>query len=117
MAFKNKEYIENLFDKFNDFIKSKTIVGESIHLGDITLIPITDITFWISGGGGEGKDKNDSGGSGGMAAIAAKAAPKAILMIKGSETKLFPIKNCGSFETLLENVPDLVDKIKSVKEN
>lgn len=115
MGFNSKENIENLFDKFSDFIKSKTIIGDSIQIGSITLIPITDIKFCISEGSGEGKDQKSGKGSGDFAGIAAKATPKAILMIKGSETKLFPIKNCGSFESLLENVPGLIEKINLQK--
>lgn len=115
MGFKNKEIIENLFDKFNEFIKSKTIIGESVDVGSITLLPITDLSFFISGGGGEGKDKENNGGNGGAAGIVAQATPKAVLMIKDNETKLFPINNCGSFESLINNVPGLIDKINSEK--
>ena len=113
MSYNSKENIGNLFDKFNSFIKSKTIVGEEIKIGPITLIPITDIMFSISSAVGEGKDNGNSGG--GFAGIAAKATPKAILMVKNGETKLFPIKGCGSFESLLDSVPGLIEKINSNK--
>lgn len=113
----NKESnINDLFTKFNEFIKSKTIVGDEIKVGSITLIPITDISFCISGGSGESSDKKVGNGGGSFAAIAAKATPKAILMIKGNDTKLFPVNGTSSLELLMKNVPGLIEKINNNKE-
>jgi uncharacterized spore protein YtfJ len=42
----NKQ-VEMLFEKLKDFITSKTVVGEEIKIGKLTLIPIIEVTFGV----------------------------------------------------------------------
>ncbi len=99
-----KENMNVLFEKFEKFIKSQTIIGQEIKIGEVTIIPIASVTLAIGGGGG-----NESAGDG--AGIAAKATPTALLVVTGSDVKLIPIRKGSSFESLLENVPNLIEKI------
>lgn len=107
-----KENIDVLFEKFENFIKSETVIGSEIKIGDITIIPLSSISFTLGAGGGSGKDKNGSGGDGGGSGIAAKASPTALLVVNNGDIKIMPIKKGNSFESLLEAVPNLIDKIK-----
>lgn len=108
------ENIDVLFEKFEAFIKSQTIVGQEIKVGQVTIIPLASISFSLGSGGGSGSDGKGEGGEGGGAGIAAKAIPSALLVINGDNVNMMPIKKGNSFETLLESIPSLIDKIKSV---
>lgn len=108
-----KENIDILFEKFENFIKSQTIVGQEIKIGDITIIPLASISFGLGSGGGSGDESNGSGGEGSGSGIAAKATPTAILVINGEDVNLVPIRKGNSFESLLDSIPSLIDKIKS----
>ncbi len=102
-----KENMNVLFEKFEKFIKSQTIIGQEITIGDVTIIPIASITLAIGAGGSNGDNKDSGDGAG----IAAKATPTALLVVNGSDVKLLPIRKGSSFESLLESVPNLIEKI------
>ncbi len=105
-----QENINVLFEKFEEFIKSQTVVGQEIKVGDVSIIPLASISFGL-GAGGDTSSEAKGGGSG----ICAKATPQALLVVNGSDVNLIPIRKGSSFETLLDSVPALIDKIKEMK--
>ncbi len=111
------ENLNTLFDKLERFFRTETIVGEPISIGDITLVPIIDISFGLGTGGGTGKDTKGGDGTGSGAGVGAKIVPNCVLIIKGGEVSVIPIKDKGSFEKVLEMVPDIISKInKKIKD-
>ncbi|MDD4048939.1 MAG: spore germination protein GerW family protein, partial [Clostridia bacterium] len=97
------------------FFCTETVVGEPITVGEIVLVPIIEISFGLGSGGGSGKDTKGNDGTGGGAGVGAKITPNAIMVIKGGEVSLMPLKNRGSMEKVLEMVPDIVEKFKNMK--
>lgn len=112
-----QENVNVLFERFEQFVKSQTIVGQEIKVGNVTIIPLASISFGLGAGGGSGKDQSGQGGDGGGSGIAAKATPTALLVVNGEDVNLVPIRKGSSFETLLDSVPALVDKLKDMKFN
>ena len=45
-----KGTIESLFHGMDSVISSKTVVGEAIHIGDIIILPLIDVSFGIGAG-------------------------------------------------------------------
>ncbi len=108
------ENVNVLFERFEQFIKSQTIVGQEIKIGNVTIIPLANISFGIGAGGGTGKETEGSGGGSG---ICAKATPTALLVVNGDDVNLVPIRKGSSFESLIDSVPALIDKLKSIKDD
>lgn len=108
-----KENIDVLFERFESFIKNQTIIGQEIKVGDVTIIPMANISFGLGTGGGSGSTEGNGGGSG----MFAKATPAALLVIQNGEVNLVPIRKGSSFDNLLESVPDLVEKLAAQNEN
>lgn len=109
---KIKENIEVLFERLENFMKSKTVVGETIVVGDTTLVPFMSVSFGLGSGGGDGGDDKGNKGVGGGAGVGAKALPVAVLVIKGDKVELLPITKQANLGKLLEMVPGLIEKIK-----
>lgn len=109
---KIKVNIEVLFERLENFMKSKTVVGETIVIGDTTLVPFMSVSFGLGSGGGDGGDDKGNKGVGGGAGIGAKAQPVAVLVIKGDKVDLLPITKQANLGKLLEMVPGLIEKIK-----
>ena len=107
-----KENILVLFEKFEEFLASKTVVGEPIKIGEITMIPIVSMSFGLGAGGGDGADCGGNKGYGGGSGVGAKVSPVAVLVIKGDTIETIQLKKTGGFEKLVEMVPELVDKVK-----
>jgi uncharacterized spore protein YtfJ len=105
------ENLNVLFERFEKFIQNKTIIGQEIKVGNVTIIPMASISFGLGVGGGGDNNGSDGGGSG----MFAKATPTALLVINGDDVNLVPIRKGSSFEGLLESVPALVDKLKNMK--
>jgi len=105
----NKQ-VEMLFEKLKDFITSKTVVGEEIKIGKLTLIPIIEVTFGMGSGTGGGKYAKDQEGSGVGMGLGVKARPSAFIVIKDEGVELLSLHKPGSLEKLIEKFPEIVEK-------
>ena len=108
-----EKILESMYGKLDNFLKTETVVGEPIELDDITIIPIITASFGLGGGfGADNSDKSEGGGGG----LGCKIEPNAMLVIKEGNVELIPIKKrSGSFEKLIDQVPDLLSKLEDIK--
>ena len=111
-----KESIDSIFSNFERFIKTETVVGQPIVVGEVTLVPIISVFFGCGAGGGKGSDNKsiDSDGAGG--AGGARITPDAIVVIKKGEVSMLPIKSKNNLEALIEMVPEIITKVSMKKE-
>ncbi len=118
MEFKFKENMDAMFDKFENFVKEKTVIGEPIQMEGLTMIPAMTISFGMGNGGGNGSDASGAAGTGTGGGLGAKISPTAMIVVKDGDVQILPISKGHSFEKLLEIVPDLMDKMDlSMKKN
>ncbi len=115
--FNVNESVGVLFEKLEKFLTSKTVIGEPIKIGDATLIPFITTSFGLGAGGGDGTDSKGAGGVGGGSGIGARIAPTAVLVIKGDQIEMIPIKKSAGFEKLIDMVPDIVSKVNGFKKD
>ncbi len=111
------ESMNAMFDKVEEFFRSKTVVGESITIGDTTIIPVMDISLGIGLGGGDGVDDKANKGNGGGGGVGAKGTPTAVIVLKGDSVEVLPVRRQAGLEKLLEMVPDMVDRIRQEKKD
>ena len=103
--------VDSLFKGMDSFLSSKTVVGETIHVGDTIILPLVDVSFGVAAGSvakdvdnPRAKHNNAAGGMGG------KLTPSAVIVIQNGNTKLVNIKNQDSLTKILDMIPDFVDK-------
>lgn len=58
MANNTGNNLEILMNKIEDFVSSKTVVGEAVKIGEVTLVPLVDVSVGVGAGGAE----NGAGG-------------------------------------------------------
>ena len=111
-----KESIDSIFSNFERFIKTETVVGQPIVVGEVTLVPIISVFFGCGAGGGKGSDNKsiDSDGAGGGGG--ARITPDAIVVIKKGEVSMLPIKSKNNLEALIEMVPEIITRVSMKKE-
>lgn len=97
--------VESLFKGMDNFITTKTVVGEAIHIDDTIILPLVDVSFGVAAGAFSQERKNN--GAGGMGG---KITPSAVLVIQNGHTKLVNIKNQDSVTKILDMVPDVINK-------
>ena len=97
--------VEALFRGMDNFITTKTVVGEAVKVGDTIILPLVDVTCGMAAGAFAQTAKNS--GAGGMSA---KMSPSAVLVIQNGVTKLVTIKHQAAVTKVLDMVPDFVNK-------
>ena len=115
-----RENLDALFQKLEKFLKTETVVGQAIVIGEITIIPIITVSFGCGTGAGDGSGrdaKNGTGsGSGAGLCSGAKISPTAVLVVKDGEVTVHPIKDRSGLVNLLNKVPDIMEQIKKQEE-
>lgn len=116
------DMMANTIQKVRDLVDANTIVGEPIVAGDVTLIPVSKLSFGFGTGGSEYATKNqqpekdNAFGGGGGAGV--KITPVAFLVVSGDSVKLLtmaaPADN--TLDRVVDMVPGLVDKISELFE-
>lgn len=106
-----KNTVGALFDGMDGIISTKTVVGEAIETGGVTILPLIDVSFGL-GAGSSDADKKEKG----MGGIGGKMTASAVLVIKDGNVRLVNIKNQDTITKILDMVPGLVDKFTEKKE-
>ena len=99
------------FKGIDGVISSKTVVGEAIQVGDITILPLVDVSFALGAGAFSGDNKEKGAGG-----LGGKMTPSSVLVIQDGKTKLVNIKNQDAITKILDMIPDVMDKFKKKEE-
>ena len=101
--------IERVLGELHHLVKTETVVGEPVIVGDLTLIPVSKISFGFGAGGG-GQDGKGQSGTGGGATV----EPIAFLMIDGDgKAQILPLQDKeGGLGHLVDLMPEALAKVK-----
>ena len=103
--------VEALFKGLDNFITTKTVVGEPVKVDDAIIIPLVDVTCGMAAGSFVQNSKNNGGGG-----MSAKMTPSAILSIQGGVTRLINIKHQDAMTKVIDMVPDLMNRFIGPKD-
>lgn len=106
MADNFQSTVESLMKGMENFVSTKTVVGDPVVVGDTIIVPLVDVSFGM-GASAKNESAKNSGGGG----MGGKITPSAVLVIQNGTTKLVSVKNQDSMTKLLDMVPDFVNKI------
>ena len=109
------ELFDTLFERLEKFIRTETVVGEPMQIGEVTMVPIISVSFGVGGGEGGGKDNKGNDGSGTGGGVGCKITPNAMLLVKNDEVSVVPLTSRGSLEKIVEMVPEIIAKIDCSK--
>lgn len=104
--------VDALFKGMDNFVTTKTVVGEAVKIDDTIILPLVDVTCGMAAGAFSQPSKNN--GAGGMSA---KMSPSAILVIQNGVTKLVNIKHQDAVTKIIDMVPDFVNRFTSGKDS
>lgn len=102
--------IEAMFKGMDGLLNTKTVIGEELRVGDMTILPLIEVTAGMASGVfGENAAKNGAG------AMAAKMTPVALFIVQDGKTRLVNIKNQDAvtkiIDTASDAIPQLFDKL------
>ncbi|WP_313526918.1 GerW family sporulation protein [Anaerotignum sp.] len=97
------ESVNVLFNKVEDLVSTKTVVGEAIVIGDITLLPLIEVA--VGAGAGAKENINAAGG------VGARITPSAVLVIQNGSVQTINVKNQDAVSKLIDMAPGVVNKL------
>ena len=110
------DMLATTIQQIRDTVDANTVVGEPIMVGEVTLIPISKISFGFGTGGSEFPAKaaaskaNPYGGGGGAGV---KITPVCFLSVVGTNVRVLPVASPveGSVDRAVEMIPDILNKV------
>ena len=114
--------LKMLFNKMEDFVSTKTVVGEAVHIGDVILIPLVDVSFGMATGlsgsredgkatGHDGSKEDGKGKDIGAGGVGAKMSPSAIVVIINGTVQLVNVKSQDSVNKMIDMIPGIMSKV------
>ena len=100
--------VRELLSGLDGFISSKSVTGEPVIVGDTVVIPFMDMQLGV-GAGAYGRKGNGAAGS-----VGAKITPTAVLVLSHGTSKLISIKDQDTALRVLDMVPEVVERLKSI---
>jgi len=103
-------------EKIHELVDANTVVGNPIVMGEVTLIPVSKVSYGFASGGSDLPAKTASDLFGGGAGAGINITPVAFLTVKDGEVNILPVvSKPDSLDRALSLVPDVVDKITKKK--
>ena len=106
--------MEKTIEKIKSLVQSDTIIGAPITVGQVTLIPVSKVTYGFAAGGTDHASKHNASKDlyGGGAGAGITIAPVGFVSVCGTTVKMLPVNPAVSTaDRIVEMVPDTVDKI------
>ena len=110
-----KGIMDTTMDKLRTLVDADTIIGTPIVSGNLTLIPVSKVSFGMATGGSDFPSKNQNGLFGGGGGAGVSINPIAFIVINGDYVKMLPINNDSTvIDKAISLAPELLDKVKSL---
>ena len=109
-----KSIMDVTMDKLRAMVDANTIIGDPIVVGDVTLLPVSKVSFGLATGGSDFPSKTQSGLFGGGGGAGVKIDPVAFLVIKDGQTRMMPVAvpATATMDRVLEMAPQLIDRVE-----
>ncbi len=117
MSEHNIEGIMNVtMEKLRAMVDADTIIGTPLTVGELTLIPVSKVSFGLATGGSDFPTKQSAVfGGGGGAGVSVQ--PIAFIAVSGSDVKMLQVNaELTPVDKLIDNAPDLIKKVKNLFE-
>ena len=110
-----KGIMDTTMDKLKAMVDADTITGSPIVIGDVTLIPVSRVSFGLATGGSDFPSKNQGQLFGGGGGAGVTIVPVAFIAIKGNDVKMMPVYNdLTTVEKAISMAPEIIDKAKEL---
>ncbi|HWS42302.1 MAG TPA: GerW family sporulation protein [Pseudoflavonifractor sp.] len=111
------ELMSTTMQKIREMVDVNTIVGQPIQAGEVTIIPVSKVSFGFASGGSDWAGKNQKPDAdnafGGGAGSGVTIVPVSFLVVKGDLVRLIPVSPYPptSVDRVIEMVPEVIDKV------
>ena len=112
-----KTVMDTTMDKLRTMVDADTIIGTPVVVGNVTLVPVSRVSFGLATGGSDFPSKNGQELFGGGGGAGVTVNPVAFICINGDNVHMMPIySEMNSIDKAINMAPELIDKVKSLFE-
>lgn len=110
-----KSIMDTTMDKLRAMVDANTIIGDPIVVDNITLLPVSKVSFGLATGGSDFPSKTQTGLFGGGGGAGVTIAPVAFIAVCDGNVKMMPVYNeMSSIDKAVSMAPDLLEKAKEL---
>ncbi|MBR2591167.1 MAG: GerW family sporulation protein [Clostridia bacterium] len=106
--------LEATINQIKNVVDVNTVIGEPIVVGDVTILPVSKVTYGFASGGSDlpNKTNKDLFAGGGGAGVTLQ--PLAFLIVSEAGVRIMEIssKYNDGIDRALTMAPDIIDKVK-----
>lgn len=114
MAKNVQEMLGVSMDKIKEMVDVNMVIGDAISLpGNVTVVPISKITYGFAAGGTDWPNKANRDIFGGGSGAGINVIPLALLIVTNGDVRVVPInEKPDSIDRAISMVPEVIDKVK-----
>lgn len=110
-----KSVMDTTMDKLRAMVDADTIIGTPIVVGNITLLPVSRVSFGLATGGSDFPSKSGQQLFGGGGGAGVTVNPVAFICINGENVHMMPVySEMNTIDKAINMAPELIDKVKSL---
>lgn len=107
--------MENTLEKMRQMVDVSTIIGEPMVTGNVTLIPVSKVTYGFTSGGTDLPSKQNAELFGGAGGGGITITPVAFIVIQDGRVRMMQINNyTSSADRAVSMIPELIDKMSDL---
>lgn len=111
------DLMSTTMQKIREMVDVNTIIGTPIQAGEVTIIPVSKVSFGFASGGSDFTTKSQKpeadNSFGGASGAGVNIMPIAFVIVKGDVVRLMPIAPPPgtTADRIIEMVPEVIDKV------
>ena len=111
-----KGIMDVTMDKVHAMCDADTIIGKPVVVSnDITIIPVSKVSFGFASGGSDFPTKSGTAAFGGGGGAGMSISPTAFIVINGSDVRMLQISSKpDAADKAISMMPELIDKIAAL---
>jgi len=107
--------LKALLSQMDNYVSTKTVVGEPVKMGDVTVIPLIDVSLGMLTGVSSSAEADSKGKDGGAGGVSAKMTPSAVIIVTNGTAQLVKVKgDDGIGGKIMDMLPGAMAKLSSM---
>lgn len=103
-------------EKIREIVDTDTVIGNPMVVGeDLTIIPVSKVSYGFASGGSDLPSKNNTPLFGGGGGAGINITPIAFLIVSGGNVRMMPVSaKPGSADKFVSMMPEMLDKMNDL---
>lgn len=110
----NTNFTQNmdaLFSDLQNFVKTDSVIGSPVTVGDKTLVPVMSVTLGYGSTGMAKKQQSDSTNASNGVGLGAKISTNAVVVIDKDSVSMLPVNEKNNMGQLMDKLPQALTSL------